>query len=90
VLAIGVNLAAQRAHKNLVHLLVLIAVLLPSALNIKILLILFIGQIKTGPVGHMHFEGAGRKTLSLLLVDAGDLLLRVTHRPVVLRWVLLH
>jgi len=80
---------SESSHEKLIHLLVIL-VRFSIALNVIILLIFLVGQIKACTISHMHLKWAWGKTLGLLLVDASNLFLRVAHWTVVLLGILLH
>jgi len=54
LLTIGVILP-KSSHEKLIHLLVIL-VRFSIALNVIILLIFLVGQVKTGTIGHMHLK----------------------------------
>jgi len=45
---------------------------------------LLVCQVEASSISHVHLEASRGEALRLLLVDASDLLLRVTDRPIVL------
>ena len=81
----------ETVYEILIQLVTIwIWLLISSTLIIKILLKLFISQIETSPIRHVHHETARSKALSLLLLDASDLLFWMTHRSIVFLRLLLH
>ena len=76
-LALG---ACETVHEVLVQLVtVRIRLLVAGALVVEVLLELFVRQVETGPVRHVHLEAPRGKALRLLLLDSRDFLFRVAH-----------
>ena len=79
---------SKSSHEKLIHLLVIL-VWFSVTLNLKILRVFFVRQIKTSTVGHVHLERAWCKALCLLLIDSCNLFLGVTYWSIVFLWILL-